>query len=86
MIFFIHALSKKVKKIFSYTVPKAMDDFIVNNEMQKAFIQWNETFHSIGWMLFLFIINNEIIHCFWDSVSNNTNKSISHFRETIPLN
>jgi hypothetical protein len=44
-----------------------MDDFIVNNEMQKAFILWIETFHSIGRILFLFI-NNEIIHRFWDSV------------------
>jgi hypothetical protein len=31
-----------------YTVPKAMDDFIVNNEKKKHFILWNEKFHSIG--------------------------------------
>jgi hypothetical protein len=31
-----------------YTVPQATDDFIVNNEKEKAFILWNEKFHSIG--------------------------------------
>jgi hypothetical protein len=30
------------------TVSKAMDNLIANNEMQKAFIQWNEKLHSIG--------------------------------------
>jgi hypothetical protein len=45
-----------------------MDDFIVNNEMWKASILWNETFHSIGWMLVFFIINNEILRRFWDIV------------------
>jgi hypothetical protein len=32
----------------AYTVPKTMDDFIVNNVKEKAFILWNEKFHSIG--------------------------------------
>jgi hypothetical protein len=45
-----------------------MDDFIVNNEKKKhssygmkSFIPWDECFLH-------FIINNEIIHRFWDSV------------------
>jgi hypothetical protein len=51
-----------------YTVPKAMDDFIVNNEKKKhsaygmkSFIPWDDCFLH-------FIINNEIIYRFWDSV------------------
>jgi hypothetical protein len=57
---------------YRYTVPKAMDDFIVNNEKKKyssygmkSFILWDECFLH-------FIINNEIIHSFWDSVLHMT--------------
>jgi hypothetical protein len=31
-----------------------MDDFIVNNVKEKAFILWNEKFHSTGWKLSTF--------------------------------
>jgi hypothetical protein len=44
---------------FRYTVLKAMADFIVNNE--KMLMMNDECFLR-------FIINNEIIHSFWDSV------------------
>jgi hypothetical protein len=55
-----------------YTILKATDDFIVNNEVQKSIhpIEWKVLYFSFyGMNAFLhFIINNEIMDCFWDSV------------------
>jgi hypothetical protein len=52
---FLSLIGDLIIKIINYTVPKAMHDFIVNNEMLKPFIVNNETlnsFRSIGLMIF----------------------------------
>jgi hypothetical protein len=60
-----------------YTVPKAMDDFIVNNEKKKHSSYGMKSFIPQDECFLHFIINNEIIHGFWDSVLH------AYYRHTV---
>jgi hypothetical protein len=45
-----------------------MDDFIVNNEKKNHSSYGMKSFNPLDGCFLHFIINNEIIHSFWDSV------------------
>jgi hypothetical protein len=62
----MHAVHQAI--LLTYTVPKAIDDFIVNNEKKKHSSYGMKSFNPYDECFLHFKINNEIIQRFWDSV------------------